>query len=157
MAAGRVGQWRFGHALRSLVRPNPIDEIAAALNLVGIGDKIWERTDRLSGGEQQRVAIARTLFQAPDIVLADEPVSALDPARSDAVMATLVKAASISGKAIIASMHDAPLALVHCDRIIGVRQGRLSFDKPAEQVTDALLDQLYAFDQPGAVDPTTAS
>ncbi len=145
VAAGRLGRWSWAHAMKSLVRPGPIDEIADALERVGIVDKIWDRADQLSGGQQQRTAIARALFQEPDLLLADEPVSALDPARSDAVMAELA-ATVVGDKAIVASMHDAPLALRHCDRIVAIRDGRIVFDMPSTEVTDSLLDDLYALD-----------
>ncbi len=157
VAAGRLGRWSWVRAMRSLVRPGPIDEIGAALHEVGIADKIWERADQLSGGQQQRTAIARALFQGPDLLLADEPVSALDPARSDAVMGTLAAASSASGRSLIASMHDAPLALRHCDRIVALRDGRLVFDLPPDQVSTKLLDELYVLDTsvPGAAAPNT--
>ena len=143
VAAGRLGQWSWTRALRTLVRPGPIDEILDALTLVGIPEKLWERADQLSGGQQQRTAIARVLFQRPDLILADEPVSALDPTRSDAVMAVLAEASAAQGKAMVASMHDAPLALRHCDRIVALRQGVVVFDLPSDEVTQDLLDDLY--------------
>lgn len=146
VAAGRLGQWSWWRSLRSLIRPSPIDEIAAALDRFGIADKIWERADQLSGGQQQRTALARIVFQAPDLLLADEPVSALDPARSDSVMAELALAASRPGQALIASMHDAELALRHCNRIVAMRDGRIRFDLPPSDVTDDLLTSLYALD-----------
>lgn len=145
VAAGRLGRWSWAHAMKTMIRPGPIDEIVDALERVGIAEKIWDRADQLSGGQQQRTAIARALFQGPDLLLADEPVSALDPARSDAVMAEL--AATVSGdKAMVASMHDAPLARRHCDRIVALRNGRLYFDLPSAEVTDVLLAELYALD-----------
>ncbi|MEO1061827.1 MAG: ATP-binding cassette domain-containing protein [Actinomycetota bacterium] len=151
VAAGRLGRWSWARALRSLVRPGPIDEIQAALDAVGIGEKLWERADQLSGGQQQRTAIARALFQQPDLLLADEPVSALDPARSDAVMDVLAERSAGAGRAMVASMHDAPLALRTCDRIVALRHGRLRFDLPAAQVTAELLAELYVLDEPTAV------
>lgn len=155
VAAGRLGGWSWVKSLAALVRPGPIDEIVSALSAVGISEKIWDRSDQLSGGQQQRAAIARALFQAPDLLLADEPVSALDPTRSDAVMAVLAQTSSLSGRAMIASMHDAPLALRHCDRIIALRHGRLYFDLPAGEVTQDLLDELYVLDDasPGLESP----
>ncbi|MEM7338283.1 MAG: ATP-binding cassette domain-containing protein [Actinomycetota bacterium] len=143
VAAGRLGRFSWFDAVRALVRPRPIEEIGEALNTVGIAHKLWERADSLSGGEQQRTAIARALFQGPDLLLADEPVSALDPARSEAVMGVLAEQAAANGRALIASMHDAPLALAHCDRIIAMRQGRMLFDRPSAEVSAELLDELY--------------
>jgi phosphonate transport system ATP-binding protein len=147
VAAGRVGRSSWTKAMRMLVRPGPIEEIIAALTEVGISGKVWDRADQLSGGQQQRAAIARVLFQGPDLLLADEPVSALDPARSDAVMATLAQTSALPGRAMVASMHDAPLALRHCDRIVAMRRGRLHFDRPAREVTQDLLDELYVLDE----------
>ena len=147
VAAGRLGSWGTVTALRSLIRPCDLDEIVAALQRVGIADKLWERTDRLSGGQQQRTAIARALFQDPHLLLADEPVSALDPARSGAVLDVLMAPTRLNGdRAVLASMHDAPLAREHCDRIVGLREGRVLFDLEPSQVTDSLLEELYLLD-----------
>lgn len=152
VAAGRLGQWSWLRAARSLIRPGPIDEIKSALDTVGIGEKLWERADQLSGGQQQRTAVARTLFQQPDLLLADEPVSALDPSRSDAVMAALAAMVTAGdGRAMIASMHDAPLALRHCHRIVALREGRLHFDRPAAEVSEDMLTDLYLLDDSATV------
>lgn len=147
VAAGRLGYWSIGQALRSLVRPAHRQEVLAVLKDVGIPEKLWERTDSLSGGQQQRVAIARALYQGPELLLADEPVSNLDPARSKAILDVLVAAAESSPtRTLVASIHDAPLAQSHFDRIVGMKHGRLVFDLPVSDVTADLLDSLYAID-----------
>lgn len=146
VAAGRLGRWGRARALRSLIRPTDLDEIRDRLSLVGIGGKLWDRVDRLSGGQQQRVAIARVLFQEPDLLLADEPVSALDPARSDAVMKVLVAATDGPRSALLASLHDAPLAQIHCERMVGLRHGRVVFDTRAGDVSTRMLTDLYDLD-----------
>ena len=144
VASGRLGQWGPLEVIRTLIRPRDTDAILAVLDEVGIGDKLWERADRLSGGQQQRVAIARTLYQNSNLILADEPVSALDPARSEAVLEIFTEVVTgESGRALVTSMHDAPLALKHCTRIIGLRAGEVLFDQPADQVDDVQLDSLY--------------
>lgn len=144
VASGRLGRWSAIQALRTLVRPRDIDEILGVLTQVGIGEKLWERADQLSGGQQQRVAIARTLFQGAKLILADEPVSALDPARSEAILEILADAVVAEpDRALLTSMHDAPLALKHCTRIIGLRTGDVVFDLPADQVSDTQLAGLY--------------
>jgi len=161
VAAGRLGRWGLVTALRSLVRPGDIDDVRADLDRVGIADKLWERADRLSGGQQQRTAVARLLHQEPDLILADEPCSALDPARADAVLAVLTAEVRRgigqgSDRALVASLHDAPLAIRHCDRIIGLRAGRVDFDLPAGQVGQQQLGRLYALDGAGDARPAGA-
>lgn len=141
VAAGRLGLASLPRALRTLVRPRDIHGIRAVLEELGIGDKLWNRADRLSGGQQQRTAIARAIYQDAKLLLADEPVSALDPARSASVLTTIL--APDPHRSVLTSLHDAPLAKAHCDRLIGLREGRVQFDLPSAQVTDALLDALY--------------
>lgn len=154
VAAGRLGRWGWWRAMRSMVRPVAEAEIVESLERVGISDKMWERTDRLSGGQQQRTAVARTLFQQPQLVLADEPCSALDPAWADAVMSVLVEGVRTGsdletgdppsrGRALLTSLHDAPLATRHCDRIVGLRAGLVEFDLPASEVSSDRLARLY--------------
>ena len=142
--AGHLGSWGRARALRSLMRPLGLDEARAALARVGIADKLLERTDRLSGGEQQRVALARVLVQAPELILADEPVSSLDPARAAEVLDLLSDV--VIGRTLLVSLHDFDLARSRCDRIVGIRAGRVAFDLPAEQVTDGHGHALYRID-----------
>ena len=139
--AGRLGQWRTCRALRSLVRPVEVGTARQALDRMGIAAKLLERTDRLSGGEQQRVALARVLVADPDLILADEPVSSLDPARADDVMDLL---AGVAGaKTLVVSLHDFDLARRRCDRIVGLRDGRVVFDLDAGAATDDVRTSLY--------------
>ncbi|MGI8810074.1 MAG: phosphonate ABC transporter ATP-binding protein [Acidimicrobiales bacterium] len=141
--AGRLGSWSTSRALRSLLHPIEVDEARRALAEVGIADKLDERTDRLSGGEQQRVALARVLVQQPDLVLADEPVASLDPARADEVMDLLGTAAAEHGRTLLVSLHDFDLARRRCDRVVGLRAGRVVFDLPAADVTADVGTELY--------------
>lgn len=140
--AGRLGSWSRRRALRSLVRPVGVDDVHEALGRLGVADKIDERTDQLSGGEQQRVAVARALIGGPDLIIADEPVSSLDPGRAADVMAIL-RATAESGSTLVASLHDFGLARATCDRLVGLRAGRVVFDLPAGVVTDELGADLY--------------
>lgn len=141
--AGRLGEWGLVRSLASLLVPREIDAVHAALDRVGIAEKLWQRTDRLSGGEHQRVALARLLIQHPRAVLADEPVSAVDPARAEDLIALMVALAAEQGQTLIASLHAVPLGLRYFDRIIALRGGRLVFDRPAAAVTPAHLAALY--------------
>ena len=139
--AGHLGRWPMWKALWSLAWPQQVPVAADALARLGIADKLHARTDRLSGGQQQRVALARVLVQDPQIVLADEPVASVDPARSHEIMKLLSEVGT--GRTLLVSLHDVALAKAYCDRIIGLRQGRLVFDLPSDSVNDRHLTKLY--------------
>ena len=126
--AGALGRWSNLHALRFLVRPRAVElrEVEAALAAVGLAHKLRERTSALSGGEQQRVAIARVLVQAPKVLLADEPVASLDPETSEEVLALLTGLARDRGVGLICSLHQPELAARHFDRILELRSGRIA-------------------------------
>ncbi|KKI98180.1 phosphonate ABC transporter ATP-binding protein [Prochlorothrix hollandica] len=142
--AGQLGRWSLGKAAVSLVWPQGVATAARALGQVGLADHLYGRTDRLSGGQQQRVALARVLVQDPLVILADEPVSSLDPARSQDIMELLCQLTLSQGKTLVVSLHDVDLALRYGTRIVGLRQGQLLFDAPPDQVTPALIQRLYA-------------
>ena len=144
--AGRLGRWSLARSVRSLVRPVGRPEVHAALQELGIEDLGEARTDTLSGGQQQRVALARLLVQQPRLVLADEPVSAVDPAWSAEVLGRMKRLAA--GRAgVLISVHDPQLARQHCDRMIGLRSGRIVFDLAANTVRDEHLVDLYRIDR----------
>ena len=110
-----------------------------ALDKVGILEKAYTRVDQLSGGQQQRVALARTLAQNPSIILADEPVAALDPVTAKAVMDDFRNINRNMGITVVINIHHVELALEYCDRVIGVRAGEVVFDGPASSVDKAVL------------------
>jgi phosphonate transport system ATP-binding protein len=141
--AGRLGQWSLPSAVRSLVSPREVDAARAALARMGIPEKLYDRTDSLSGGQQQRVALARVLVQEPVAVLGDEPVSSLDPARAREVMDLLAEVVDEPGRVLVVSLHAVEYARSHCDRLVGLRQGRVVFDVPAAGVTDGLVERLF--------------
>ncbi len=141
--AGRLGTWSAARALRSLVQPQGLDDVRTALARVGLADRMFERTDRLSGGQRQRVALARLLVQRPDLVLADEPASALDPALADRALELLGGLALDRGGALLACLHDPALALRHCDRVVGLVDGRVTLDAPAASLSLTELEGFY--------------
>lgn len=145
--AGRLDQWGLLRSLASLFSARERDTALNALSRLGIADKIDERTSQLSGGEQQRVAIARLMVQAPKIVLADEPVSSLDPARAEEILKLLTGLADKTGGALVASLHAPDLIREHFSRVIGLRQGVLQFDIPARELTPPVLEALYDLDR----------
>lgn len=145
--AGHLGRWPAWQALSSLVRPREVDVAREALARTGIEDKLFARTDTLSGGEQQRVALARILVQDPEVVLADEPVSSLDPAHGDEVMRLLCETVATPARTLLVSLHDFDLAVRRCDRVVGLREGRVQFDLPAAEVDARHREQLYSLDR----------
>ena len=142
--SGRLGTWSTGRALLSLAYPSDIDGARRVLAQLDLADRLFDRCDRLSGGELQRVGIARTLYQQPDLMLADEPVSALDPSLSDIAIGQLVAQATGQGATLVASLHAVDLALKWFPRVVGLRAGEVMFDRPADQVSAAMLNELYA-------------
>ena len=111
---------------------------------MGLAERVFDRCDQLSGGQLQRVAVARTLYQSPRLLLADEPVSALDATTGDAVLRELVGQGESTGATVVASLHAVELALRWFPRIVGVREGRVMFDLPAAEVLPERLAALYA-------------
>jgi phosphonate transport system ATP-binding protein len=113
------------------------------LELVGLADKRRFRCEQLSGGQQQRLAIARTLMQEPEVILADEPVSSLDPVLSNEILELLVRLTEEAKLTLLTSLHQVDLALRHSKRIVGLRCGEIAFDVPSKDVDQRSLMQLY--------------
>jgi phosphonate transport system ATP-binding protein len=153
--AGRLGSWSTWKALGSLVYPADIAGAREVLARLDLADRLFDRCDRLSGGQLQRVGIARVLYQRPQLLLADEPVSALDPALADEAVSQLIAHSEASGATLVASLHAVDLALKWFPRIVGMRAGELVFDRPAREVGREMLAELYATE--GKVLPTQAN
>ena len=137
---GRLGSWGLLRSVRALVAPSADEQRIAltALETVGLADKARVRADELSGGQQQRVAIARVLVQDPEVVLADEPFSSLDPGLRGQ-LANLLFEVVARGRTLIAALHDVELAQSF-PRVVGLQGGRVVFDGPPVR---ARLDELY--------------
>lgn len=142
--AGKLGQWPMWKGIASLLYPFDVAGARAVLNRLDLADKIFQRCDQLSGGQLQRVGIARTLYQQPELILADEPVSALDPTLALSSIRCLADDAKQRNATLVASLHAVDLALNCFPRIIGIRAGRIAFDLPASEVSEAMLHELYA-------------
>ena len=143
---GRLGHltgWRRWTALARRFSVADRDVAFRCLDHVGLLDRVWQRTDTLSGGEQQRVAIAKILAQEPRIILGDEPVASLDLMNGALVMSTLRDVATRAGLTVIATLHHVDYARRYADRILGLRGGRLVFDGCPDELTDAALVDVF--------------
>jgi phosphonate transport system ATP-binding protein len=143
---GGLGRWSLAHTVRGMFRPhrNDLEKALSAIENVGLADKRDAPAGELSGGQQQRVAIARALMQDPDIILADEPVSSLDPRLADEIMDLLMRIASDSKRTLLVSLHKVEVALQRLPRVIALRDGAVEFDGAAADVDESLLKELYA-------------
>jgi phosphonate transport system ATP-binding protein len=113
------------------------------LDHVGLLDRAWQRTDTLSGGEQQRVAIAKILAQEPELILADEPIASLDLHNGELVMGTLRAIAHEAGLPVVATLHHVDFARRYADRVLAFREGRLVFDGPPAALAEVELAAIF--------------
>jgi len=141
--SGRLGQTNTFRTLLGLFSTEDRELALNSLKKVGIEDKAYVRADQLSGGQQQRVSIARALTQQPKIILADEPVASLDPPTSHAVMKDLKKINREDNITTIVNLHFIDMAMEYADRIIGMREGEIVFDGPADIVTEETFEEIY--------------
>jgi phosphonate transport system ATP-binding protein len=140
---GRLG---YMNALQAWLRRFSKEDIANAFQLldaVGLGAFANQRADSLSGGQRQRVGIARAMMQDPDILLADEPTSSLDPKTSVEIMELMAGLAGKRNIPVIVNIHNVELAKRFCHRMVGMTEGRVVFDGPPSALTDENLKQIY--------------
>jgi phosphonate transport system ATP-binding protein len=140
---GRLG---YSSTLASLLQLFRREDVALAMDClrrVELEHKALARTDSLSGGQLQRVGIARALAQRPKVILADEPVASLDPKTAHLVMHYLRDAARVLGITVVCNLHQVDLAQAFGDRIVGLASGRLVFDGHPNELDDAALQRIY--------------
>jgi phosphonate transport system ATP-binding protein len=138
----------------------PRADILKALDILdrlGIAEQAPKRAEALSGGQQQRVAIARALMQDPRIILADEPIASLDPMNAQIVMDALKKINVEDGRMVIANLHTLDTARRYCDRVIGMRDGRIVFDGTPDQLSTGVAREIYGADDTFNEDATSTS
>jgi phosphonate transport system ATP-binding protein len=143
VAMGALGRY---FTLRTAFGGLPQCELDAArgyLGEVGLADLAEQRAGTLSGGQAQRVAIARSLAQQPRVLLADEPIASLDPEAAEEIMRLLQRLACSERIAVLCVLHQVELAYAYADRVVGIRDGRIAFDLPRSQVSREAVHRLY--------------
>ena len=140
---GRLGYIAVWRAWLRRFSPADIDRAFRLLDAVGLGELATQRADQLSGGQRQRVGIARALMQEPDLLLADEPTSSLDPKTSVEIMELIAHRATERSIPVIVNIHNVGLAKRFADRIIGMSKGAIVFDGPPRALEDKHLLEIY--------------
>ena len=143
LLTGRLGYMSaFDAWLRNFPQAD-IDEAYALLETVGLASFANQRADSLSGGQRQRVGIARAVMQHPEILLADEPTSSLDPKTSVEIMELMADLAGKRNIPVVVNIHNVVLAKRFCGRMIGMTGGKVVFDGDPSQLSDASLNEIY--------------
>ena len=145
---GRLGQVGTLASMLQLFRQSDIALADECLQRVGLAHKADERTEALSGGQMQRVGIARALAQQPQVILADEPVASLDPKTARSVLQYLRDATRELGIAVVCNLHQVDYAREFSDRVVGLSQGRMVFDGAPDSLDEAALNAIYSTDMP---------
>lgn len=143
VTAGRLAHWPWYKSLASMVWSMEKQQTERLLESVGLSGRQWDRTSILSGGQQQRVAIARALAGHPKSILADEATNGLDPNTAEEVVSLMLNRVKSQNLTFILSTHWVSLARTKVDRLIGIRDGEILFDRPTEELNEALLSDLY--------------
>ena len=140
---GRLGYVAVWRAWARRFDAKDIDRAFLLLDAVGLGSFANQRADQLSGGQRQRVGIARALMQEPDLVLADEPTSSLDPKTSVEIMELIARRAGERDIPVIVNIHNVELAKRYADRIVGMAKGEIVFDGPPRALEEQHLLAIY--------------
>ena len=141
--AGRLGYTNPALSLFNRFSKEDMELALASMDRVGISEQAYKRADELSGGQQQRVGIARALMQNPELMLVDEPVSALDPATSHSIMRYLEELNRTDGMTILCSLHFLSLARTYADRILALKDGMIVFDGSPKEIDDDRFREIY--------------
>lgn len=144
VCSGSLGRHRTLATRLGGIPKSEIEPSLGFLEEVGLLHLAYQRAGTLSGGQAQRVSVARALAQRPHVLLADEPVASLDPEAADEVMRLLRRLATDDGLAVVCVLHQPELAMRYADRLVGLRRGRLQFDSPAGLVPMQQISSLYA-------------
>ena len=148
---GSIGSRGFLGNLKAMLYPDrsAVEAVYELLCRTGIGEKLYQKVETLSLGQQQRVALARALYQRPAVILADEPVSSLDPTRADEALRLLVEVAGERNIALLVSIHHVELAREILPRLVGLRKGRVLKDGPTSGWDDTVFAELFESENNG--------
>lgn len=144
---GRLGYKNFLQTLLSMYGEEEYRAAQDALLSVNLSEKSFVRADELSGGQKQRVAIARILVQKPALLMADEPVSALDPVSAERILDLFCEINETHGIGLLANLHDVRFALRYFPRIIALKNGQKVFDAPSSELSEEALHMIYGADK----------
>lgn len=144
VVSGMLKDIPLSRAILKLYKEKELEKAKEYMDIVDITKHSLKRCDELSGGQRQRVAIARALAAEPKIILADEPVSALDPKSAKKVMGILKKVNEVYGVTVVTNLHHLEYAKEYCSRIVGVNNGTVVFDDNSENLTEKLVEKIYA-------------
>jgi len=147
IVSGMLKDIPLSRAIIKHYREKELKRAKELMEIVNIQKHSFKRCDELSGGQRQRVAIARALAANPKIILADEPIAALDQKSAKKVMEILRKINKELGVTIIGNFHHIDVAQEYCDRILGIKEGQIVFDGKSEELTEKVLDQIYDSDK----------
>lgn len=147
IVSGMLKDIPLSRAIIKHYREKELKRAKELMEIVNIQKHSFKRCDELSGGQRQRVAIARALAANPKIILADEPIAALDQKSAKKVMEILRKINKELGVTIIGNFHHIDVAQEYCDRILGIKEGQIVFDGKGEELTEKVLDQIYDSDK----------
>ena len=144
VVAGLVSTWPWHKTLRAALYPIERERVNSVLCRLGIGNRQWCKAGSLSGGQMQRVVIARALISNPSILLADEPTASLDPNTAKSVTQQIIELAHERQMSLVFCTHWFDIVRDSCTRVLGLRNGIVHFDMAPSKVTQARLDELYA-------------
>lgn len=140
---GRLGYYNTWKSGLGLFEEKDVEKAAQLLELLGLGDRLYDKCSQLSGGQKQRVGIARALIQDPKIMLCDEPIASLDPQSSKVIMEHLKDIAKKMNIPCLVNLHQVDVAVHYSDRIIGMHKGEIVFMGKPEQLTDEIIEKIY--------------
>lgn len=143
VVSGMLKDIPMARAVIKYYKDRELKKVQELIDLVELSKHSLKRCDELSGGQRQRVAIARALASSPKIILADEPISALDQKSAKKVMTILEKVNSEMGVTIVANLHHLDVAKKYCTRILGVNKGNIIFDGTPNDLTEDIIDKIY--------------